>query len=300
MKQAKINCVLISLILLLIAVNCSKVNQQESVSKSNMDMCDKVYDSFGQTNLMQIQASKTFNVQRNLESCQKMASPVDKANCENMAELLQTMARSKDFIPIIEKLRRMRRDLERIEKEFDDERRRKIYYDKTKTQLLYVISNIYDKVKICKSKCKMWCNEIIIVLLTKLKLSQQRLTQVRIDIQITREKIAILFIYIQHFRMTIEKICAAIIWMYNKIKLILLIIHKFRIFITATFTTVCTEWLKSLVKIKDDINEWCLNKVTELNEVITRDYRVEIATEAANYQWGSFSKETDNLFANKV
>jgi len=37
------------------------------------------------------------------------------------------------MIPIIEKLRKMRRDVERIEKEFDEERRRKTVYDKTKT-----------------------------------------------------------------------------------------------------------------------------------------------------------------------
>jgi len=285
-----------SLVIVLIAVNCSKVNQQESQGKNNYDLCEKVYDSFGVTNLLQIKSNKTFNMKKKLESCEKMPSPVEKSNCENMAELLQTMARSKDFIPIIEKLRRMRRDLERIEKEFDDERRRKIYYDKTKTQLLYVISNVYDKLKTCKSRCKMWCNEIIIVLLTKLKLSQQRLTQVRIDIQITREKIAILFIYIQHFRITIEKMSKAIIWMYTKIKLILLIIGKFRIFITETFKFVCTKWLRNLVQIREDMDNWCSTKITELDEVIAKDYRVEIAAEAHNYQWGSFSKETDSLF----
>ena len=42
-----------------------------------------------------------------------------------MAQLMQTMVQSGDMIPIIEKLRKMRRDVERIEKEFDEERRRK-------------------------------------------------------------------------------------------------------------------------------------------------------------------------------
>ena len=65
-----------------------------------------------------------------------------------MAQLMQTMVQSGDMIPIIEKLRKMRRDVERIEKEFDEERRRKTVYDKTKTQLIATIQNLSDQVKI--------------------------------------------------------------------------------------------------------------------------------------------------------
>jgi len=247
-------------------------------------LCQSVVENFD--TLAMMHASSQAQEGGSLTSCAKYADASQKSECQDMAVLMQTMAKNGDMLPVIEKLRRMRRDLERIEKEYEEERRRKQGMDKTKSQLIVMVDNLTNQVTKCETGCKEWCNEMILTLLVKLKTATVRLTICRKDLERCREKIALLVIEIQHLKAVIQQIIQAILWLHAKIVMLLRVIGSLKIFLINIHSLICQTWMINLQQIYSAMNDWC-TKVwppPDFNVV----YYEDIVREAKQFNWQSF------------
>eukprot|EP00742_Colponemidia_sp_Colp-10_P004239 GILJ01004523.1.p1 GENE.GILJ01004523.1~~GILJ01004523.1.p1 ORF type:complete len:384 (+),score=68.22 GILJ01004523.1:88-1239(+) len=269
------------------AVRATSKSQSTLQSMSKLSLCKTLMDNWATVKMMQPEATAD-------HACEKESDLAKKAECKDMANLMQVMMKNGDMIPIIEKMRRMRRDLERIEKEMEEERRKKQNYDKTKAQLIVVIDKLTEQIKKCTNGCKQWCNEMILVLLTKLKLSQQRLVKCRIDLEKCREKIALLIIEIQHLKAIIQKMVQAILWLYNKLTMLLAVIARLKAWIFKMIEEVCTKFTRVFDEIKDKLNRASEEFGKTCKEPFPPDYGpnylADISREAMEFEWTSFDK----------
>jgi len=92
----------------------------------------------------------------------------------------------------------------------------------------------------------------------------------------------------------------AILWMYSKISMLLEVIARISTSFLGIHNMVCgggetPGWKMIVEKLAEGINKFCNSDWMAINQLISVNYKVEIATESRQFEWTSFDQSLGSM-----